>query len=378
MKIALLESSGIDNIKRKICGLYVLERNIIVLSRSGFDRVILKLSEEELDFYERKIKKHIKISGFEVEADLKATVKSGYYLLPADIFIQQHYFNDTDKYFDKKSGRFIPKTTDEIFKLENADSIKKGIDLISKYIIENTGGFIAQKVNKRVSIPISKVLSKTRIHPNYLTIVNMVIGLMSSFMVFLCTYDSYSVTEKYLLMIMGGFLFQAASVLDGVDGEVAKFTLKVSKLGGWLDTLSDNSTLLLFLISSSYLYYTVFGGIVSLITIGVLFAGLAVMLGIMVSYLSKYSNSGSLVAYDREFLQKLPESDRLVQFALKMKYITKKEMFSICFFAIGLTGYIYMVIPMASFVLLAAALILTRIHFRYIGEFAKELAKSRN
>jgi phosphatidylglycerophosphate synthase len=38
--------------------------------------------------------------------------------------------------------------------------------------------------------------------------------------------------KSYLFKLMGGFLFQAASVLDGVDGEWQKFTLKVSKIGG--------------------------------------------------------------------------------------------------------------------------------------------------
>jgi hypothetical protein len=103
----------------------------------------------------------------------------------------------------------------------------------------------------------------------------------------------------------------------------------------------------------------------SFATIIVLFISLAVMLYVMINYLSKFSNSGSLVAYDREFLQTLPSSDMLVKFALKMKYLTKKEMFSIIFCLMGFTGYIYLIIPMAAFVLLAAAVILTIIHFRF-------------
>ena len=63
--------------------------------------------------------------------------------------------------------------------------------------------------------------------------------------------------------MLGGFLFQTASVMDGVDGEVAKFTLKVSKIGGWLDTISDNMTLILFVSVLSYLYYIKTGGLLS-------------------------------------------------------------------------------------------------------------------
>ena len=198
----------------------------------------------------------------------------------------------------------------------------------------------------------------------------MIIGLLSSFFIFLSASDNYSPAAIYTFMVLGGFLFQAASVLDGVDGEVAKYTLKVSKIGGWLDTFSDNTTLILFLISNSYLFYKKMGGITSLFTIIILFTGLVIMLSSIVKYLRKYSESGSLVAYDKEFLQMLPETDKLVSFALKMKYITKKELFSIFFFLFAFTGRIYYIIPLAAFILLAAAFILVVINRRYMNNFS--------
>jgi len=91
---------------------------------------------------------------------------------------------------------------------------------------------------------------------------------------------------NYIYVVLGGFLFQLASILDGVDGEVAKFTFKVSKIGGWLDTIGDNSTLLMFLVSASYLNYIYMGGLASLIFILLMFVGIAIMIGVMVNYLS--------------------------------------------------------------------------------------------
>jgi CDP-L-myo-inositol myo-inositolphosphotransferase len=281
--------------------------------------------------------------------------------------LQQHYFNYPEKYFKEDNGNYTPVISDKLFELKNKSDIKKGAKLISAYIIENTGGFIAQKVNKRISLPISIRLAKTRIHPNYLTAFNMIVGFLSSWFIYMAAV-TYSSSANYILMVLGGLFFQAASILDGVDGEVAKFTLTVSKLGGWLDTFSDNMTLLLFLVSNSYLYYIVMGGVASFVTIAVLFISLTVMLYIMINFLSKFSDSGSLVAYDKEFLQTLPSSDVFVKFALKMKYLTKKEMFSIIFCLMGFTGYIYLIIPMAAFVLLGAAVILTIINFRFMKE----------
>jgi phosphatidylglycerophosphate synthase len=49
-------------------------------------------------------------------------------------------------------------------------------------------------------------------------------------------------------LIAGGVLFQAASVFDGVDGEVARATFRSSAAGAKLDTAIDTMTTLLFVI----------------------------------------------------------------------------------------------------------------------------------
>jgi len=366
----IIKGSITDAVNKKITGLYLLERNIILLSRCGIKKIFLDISSADLELFNKKIYKHIKTSEIHIITDKTITPDKNSLLLKPETFLQQHYFNYPEKYFKREKNYYIPVFSDELFEITSKLDIKKAENLLSDYIIKNTGGFIAKKINKRISIPISIKLSKTRIHPNYLTVVNIIIGVLSSYFIFFSA-KNYYLSDTYWFMVLGGFLFQAASVLDGVDGEVAKYTLKVSKIGGWLDTFGDNTTLLLFLISNSYLFYTVMGGTISLITILILFVSLSVMLGIMVNYLSKFSDSGSLVAYDREFLQKLPQDDKLVKFALNMKYLTKKEMFSVVFFLIGFTGHIYIIIPMAAFVLFAAAVILSIIHFRYIKKFGE-------
>lgn len=365
---ALLKVNNLESIEQKLCGLYTLERNVILLSRSGIKKIYIQMPDDCRAFYDKKIAKYLKKIGSDLIINPEKFDDTKVLQIQSNIFIQQHYMHDGN-FFINQEKHYSVKDHKDVFLINNPDDAKKAEQLLSRYIIENTGGFIAQKINKRISIPISLQLSKTRIHPNYLTVLNMIIGFLSSFFIFLCASNNYTSAQIYGFMVLGGFLFQSASVLDGVDGEVAKFTLKVSKLGGWLDTFSDNMTLLLFLTASSYLYYFTMGGMISIITILMLFTGLAIMLAVMIHYLSKYSSSGSLVAYDREFLQKLPAKDRLVSFALKTKYITKKEMFSIVFFIVAFTGHIYLIIPAATFVLIAGAAILTIIHLKYIGSF---------
>ena len=48
-------------------------------------------------------------------------------------------------------------------------------------------------------------------------------------------------------LVLGGLLFHAASVLDGVDGEMARATLRTSPSGATLDSAVDLATNFLFL-----------------------------------------------------------------------------------------------------------------------------------
>jgi 1L-myo-inositol 1-phosphate cytidylyltransferase / CDP-L-myo-inositol myo-inositolphosphotransferase len=50
-------------------------------------------------------------------------------------------------------------------------------------------------------------------------------------------------------LVLGGILFQTASVLDGVDGEMARATFRTSKSGATLDSAVDIATNLLFVIA---------------------------------------------------------------------------------------------------------------------------------
>ncbi len=55
-----------------------------------------------------------------------------------------------------------------------------------------------------------------------------------------------------LSLVAGGLLFPAASIFDGVDGEVARATFRASPAGARLDTMVDVATTLLFVIGLTY------------------------------------------------------------------------------------------------------------------------------
>ena len=49
-------------------------------------------------------------------------------------------------------------------------------------------------------------------------------------------------------LILGAILFQAASVIDGVDGEMARATFRATDLGATLDSAVDMATNFLFVL----------------------------------------------------------------------------------------------------------------------------------
>ncbi len=364
-KIALVKTgkSGYD-FTRKICGLYPVERNIKILANSGIKKIFLDLSEEENAFYKARIAKRLKkINNTEITYGAGSGIKSQYVSVPSNLFVQAYYYKEFSTYFKRRDNFYIPLIRDDQFLLFDNSHYKKAINLLTTYIIGNTGGFIAKKFNKRLSMPVSLFLVNTGIHPNYLTVINMLIGISSSFFLLLNSYE---------FTVLGGFLFQFASVMDGVDGEVAKLSLKESKIGGWLDTISDNLTLILFVSAASYLYFINTGGFLSFLIIAAVFAGIAIMLVSMIRYLKRYSESGSLVAYDKEFLQKLPQDDFFVYLTQKVKYLLKKEFFSIIFFIVCLSGKVFLLIPIIAIILLLSAIVLVVIDIKYLKDFKKK------
>ncbi|MDY6933023.1 MAG: CDP-alcohol phosphatidyltransferase family protein [Spirochaetota bacterium] len=358
-KTAIIKSVSSNNIyNKKICGLYPLERNIRILFSIGFDKIYLDLSVEENNFYTKKIERHLKgLKDIIVKEKRDTEFTPEYLIIPSTLFTQSSYFSNLKKFFIKKKNIITPILNDDQFLLLNKIDYNKAIKLIKKNIIENTDGYIAKKINKKISLPISLLLTKTRIHPNILTIINMLIGIMSAALLLFNTYWH---------IVLGGAFFQLASVMDGVDGEVAKFTYKTTKIGGWLDTISDNLTLLLFLTATSYLSIINKGGLITSIYIVIIFLCFSTMLIIMIKYLKQHSKSASLLAYDKEFLQKLPHSDPLVAFIHNLKYMWRKEFFALFFFLICLTGKIHIIIISTAIALSLGTFALISMNIKYL------------
>jgi phosphatidylglycerophosphate synthase len=94
-------------------------------------------------------------------------------------------------------------------------------------------GWTSRHLNRYCSLAISRLLVKTSLTPNQVSVGILAIGLAGAFIATRGTYAS---------LLLGAFLFQAQSVLDGCDGEMSRVTYRGSLLGEWLDTIGDDLT----------------------------------------------------------------------------------------------------------------------------------------
>lgn len=96
---------------------------------------------------------------------------------------------------------------------------------------QESDGFLARWVDRPLSRRLSPRLAAWGVPPNAVTLAGVSIGLMGAFLL---------AQAGYLAHVLGAWLFWAAVVLDGVDGEVARLSLKESRFGHYLDIITDN------------------------------------------------------------------------------------------------------------------------------------------
>jgi phosphatidylglycerophosphate synthase len=93
------------------------------------------------------------------------------------------------------------------------------------------GGLVAKFLNRPFSIRMTrKILNTPFITPNFVTVADFFLGLFALWFIF---------KGGYMMTVFGAFLFHLNSIIDGVDGEIAKMRHQSSPIGGYLDSISD-------------------------------------------------------------------------------------------------------------------------------------------
>jgi phosphatidylglycerophosphate synthase len=88
-------------------------------------------------------------------------------------------------------------------------------------------GFISRGLNRRFSRPLARLLSYTPATPNQVSVASLGVAV-AAFVLYLYGYH-----------IAAGLSVQASSIVDGVDGDLARIKGMASSFGGFLDSVLD-------------------------------------------------------------------------------------------------------------------------------------------
>jgi 1L-myo-inositol 1-phosphate cytidylyltransferase / CDP-L-myo-inositol myo-inositolphosphotransferase len=128
--------------------------------------------------------------------------------------------------------------------LHTVQGRKTAQGLLVKNLRKSVDGIIARHVNRRFSLAMSRWLMNTPVRPNHVTAFSLLVSIGAAFAAALAT------AANPLWLAVGAVLWQLASMLDGIDGELARLKFAESKIGEWFDTLTDDVGKFVFFIGS--------------------------------------------------------------------------------------------------------------------------------
>ncbi len=244
------DSAPGEGVERKIAGLTVGERLLLALSFEGIGRVAF------VGDGPRPVSSRADIEIFDADSDFPPD--EPFWLLISDTVFDRSMLREgnepepdlplrlldpsawktvvedppgwlalTDKGRAVQGSRFAIRITDRTM----ARAAQRAL-LLS--LIKPLDGFVSRHINRKISLGITKYLVRTGLAPNHLTVFIMLLGVASGVFA--------ALADPWWMLVIAGFLFQAQSVLDGCDGEIARLTYRFSYTGQWMDTIGDDLT----------------------------------------------------------------------------------------------------------------------------------------
>lgn len=94
-------------------------------------------------------------------------------------------------------------------------------------------GVVSRHLNRHLSLAVTRLLCRTPLRPNQLSVGILSFGVAAAVL---------AARGDHASLALAGLMFQAQSVFDGCDGELARLTFRGSKAGEWIDTVGDDLT----------------------------------------------------------------------------------------------------------------------------------------
>lgn len=142
------------------------------------------------------------------------------------------------KTFDIKDDYWIDVDGEKTYKLAE----KQLLDTLKK----TSDGPVSRYLNRPISTRITRHLLRIDITPNHVSFFSFILAMLGAFLFF---------SGGYINLVIGAILAQAASIVDGCDGEIARLKFQVTEFGGWFDAVLDRYADAFLLFGLTYYAY---------------------------------------------------------------------------------------------------------------------------
>ncbi|NMB75002.1 MAG: CDP-alcohol phosphatidyltransferase family protein [Myxococcales bacterium] len=223
---------------------------------------------------------------------------------------------------DKLSLLVLPGTSVAVSKDSKKEVERFLIDGLRKTI--DSDGVIAYYLMRPVTLRATRLLARTPILPNHVTLLSFAIGMTGVGLV--------AFGDRWLAAL-GGLLFFVAATTDCIDGEIARLRYKMSYLGGWLDTFTDDIQTSTCILACGYYQSRTGGGEIWLVLGAV--AAAAFVLPQLYVYLDIHRRYHSSDTVDFKFAWEKPSpaiaAETRPSLAGVLKYAFKRDFFTFLF-----------------------------------------------
>jgi phosphatidylserine synthase len=193
-----------------------------------------------------------------------------------------------------------------------------------------TDGWVSRRLNRPISRLISFVLLSLGCRPVHASTLTLLVGLLAA---------GLATSPGPLSLIATGVLFHLASILDGVDGEMARATFTESDAGARLDTLVDQITYVACFAGVTIGWVREGAGAEALWLTGAVAMALLVTLVRGGRFLSRHAPNASFVFIDRSVRRAAVVSGRVgLQIAARLFTFLRRDLFAIVFLMVSLWG----------------------------------------
>jgi phosphatidylglycerophosphate synthase len=224
--------------------------------------------------------------------------------------------------------RSIPR--DAVLNIATAGDRRRATTVVLRSTRKSTDGWISRELNRPISRACSRVALALGVGPTLASGFTLLVGLA-------CAWAASR--PGYLPIVITGVLFQIASVLDGVDGEIARATLTESSAGARMDTLVDQVT-----------YVACFAGVSigwgreghgALVIWSTVIVGAALVATLLRggSFVARHGGNASFVLIDRAVRRAAVDTNRVaLRVAAAAFTLLRRDLFALIFLGVSLTG----------------------------------------